>query len=59
MLYNHKGYTIEIPDNIYWDMSDEEFNEYIDTKFIESFNSPDNSHLSGFSTAEVTPPSED
>jgi hypothetical protein len=48
MLYNNKGYTIEIPDELYWSMSDEEFNEYIDTKFIESFNCKDNSTLSGF-----------
>ena len=59
MLYNNKGYTIEIPDEIYWTMSDDEFNEYIDTKFIERFNSPDNSHLSSFSNPEVLPTPED
>lgn len=37
MLYNHKGYTIEIPDDLYWELSDQEFNEYIETKLIESF----------------------
>ena len=59
MLYNNKGYTIEIPDEIYWTYSDEQFAEYIDTKFIESFNSSDNSHLSNFSSVEVIPEPED
>lgn len=42
MLYNNNGYTIEIPDNIYWDLSDDEFNEYINTKYVESFNITEN-----------------
>lgn len=46
MLYNNNGYTIEIPDSIYWDLSDEAFQEYIDTKFIEAFNISDNASLS-------------
>ena len=45
MLYNNRGYTIEIPDELYWSMTDEEFNEYIDSKFVESFTFPDNGHI--------------
>lgn len=38
MIYNNKGYTIEIPDELYWSMTDDQFNEYINTKSIEHFN---------------------
>ena len=57
MLYNNRGYTIEIPDDLYWRMTDEQFNEYIDGKFIESFNSKDTSSLSPTHKSDLDLPS--
>lgn len=58
MLYNNNGYTIEISDELYWTMTDDEFNEYINTTFISRFNANENTISEIQSSAFIAFPDE-